>query len=409
MVMDESLDPTLRQRKLASTEVVRMTASSLRACSLKDLAQMAKRNGVSGWNTMRKDQLVTVLVRAGDRRANARRVSKKRAPARRGPSTASRKTTTTRANSAKTARKPRVLKRLERAKAQMTQSKDLASSNHHPATNGVVHNIDGVVRDRLVLMVRGPFWLHCCWELAPASVQRAQVAMGQDWHTARPVLRLLHIGNPGASSSSERVMRDIPVHGGVKNWYIDVREAPQTFRTEIGYLSTRGRFYSLARSNSVTTPPATAGDSLDAHWGDIANECDKIYAMSGGYSIEGGSCELQELFEERMHRPMGSPSANRYGNGADGLLPRDKSFRFDVDAEIIVHGATQGGAHVTMQGEPIKVRPDGTFHVRFDLPNRRQVIPIVACTKDGVEQRTVVLAVERNTKVMEPVTRESGE
>jgi hypothetical protein len=62
-----------------------------------------------------------------------------------------------------------------------------------------------------------------------------------------------------------------------------------------------------------------------------------------------------------------------------------------------------------MQGEPIKVQPDGSFHVRFDLPNRRQVIPIVASTKDGVEQRTVVLAVERNTKVMEPVTRESGE
>ena len=62
-----------------------------------------------------------------------------------------------------------------------------------------------------------------------------------------------------------------------------------------------------------------------------------------------------------------------------------------------------------MQGEPVKVHADGTFHVRFDLPNRRQVIPIVACTKDGIEQRTVVLAVERNTKVMEPITRESGE
>jgi hypothetical protein len=106
---------------------------------------------------------------------------------------------------------------------------------------------------------------------------------------------------------------------------------------------------------------------------------------------------------------MGSPTANRYGNGADGLLAREKGFRCEIDAEIIVHGATQTGAHVTMQGEPIKVQPDGTFHVRLDLPNRRQVIPILACTKDGVEQRTVVLAVERNTKVMEPVTRESGE
>jgi uncharacterized protein len=396
-----------------------MTATSLRAYSLKDLAQMARRRGVNGWHAMRKDQLVAVLVRSTQRRSPSRVVSKKSvAPVRRSNSrtpVAKRakridSSRTTRADSGvKSNRTPRTIKRLEQAKAQMVRSKDLATANGQSTGNGTVHNINGVVRDRLVLMVRGPFWLQACWELSAQSIQRAQVAMGQDWHTARPVLRLFHITNAAASSSSERVLRDIMIHGGVKNWYIDVKEAPQTYRVEIGYLSGKGRFYSLARSNSVTTPSATAGDSLDAHWGDIARDCDKIYAMSGGYSVEGNSNELQELFEERLRRPMGPPTANRYGNGADGFLPRDKGFRFDIDAEIVVHGSTQNGAHVTMQGEPIKVHADGSFHVRFDLPNRRQVIPIVACTKDGIEQRTVVLAVERNTKVMEPITRESGE
>jgi hypothetical protein len=396
-----------------------MTASSLRDCTLKDLAQMAKRRGVSGWNTMRKDQLIQALARVARRHATSRAGSKRVAPpdpagvrpstsAPPKPPIAPATSAPRRATSAKVSKTPQLLKRLERAKAQMVQSKDLASPNGHSNGHAVVHNLHTHVRDRLVLLVRGPFWLHACWELGAHSVQRAQVAMGQDWHSARPVLRLLHVSS-GSSSSSERVARDIAVHGGVKNWYIDVKEAPQTYRVEIGYLSAKGRFYSLARSNTVTTPPATAGDSLDAHWGDIASDCDKIYAMSGGYSTEGTSAELQELFEERMRRPMGSPSVNRYGNGADGLLPRDKHFRFEIDAEIIVHGTTQAGAHVAMQGEPIKLQPDGTFHVRFDLPNRRQVIPIVASTKDGVEQRTVVLAVERNTKVMEPVTRESGD
>jgi hypothetical protein len=394
-----------------------MTASSLRAYSLKDLAQMAKRRGVTGWNTMRKDQLVQVLSHAEKRRGSRRTVTKAVVPQRRSNSIASAKARSTVAPSSKSSRNgtvstkvsknSRILKRLEQAKAQMVRSKDLTSSGN--GSNGLVHNIAGHVKDRLIVMVRGPFWLHACWELGAQSVQRAQVAMGQEWHSARPVLRVLHLSTANASSSPERVLRDIPVHGGVKNWFIDVKEAPQTYRVEIGYLSAKGRFYSLARSNTVTTPPATAGDSLDAHWGDIASECDKIYAMSGGYSTEGTSPELQELFEERMRRPMGSPTANRYGNGADGLLPREKHFRFDIDAEIVVHGTTQTGAHVTMQGEPIKVQPDGSFHVRFDLPNRRQVIPIVASTKDGVEQRTVVLAVERNTKVMEPVTRESGD
>jgi hypothetical protein len=42
------------------------------------------------------------------------------------------------------------------------------------------------------------------------------------------------------------------------------------------------------------------------------------------------------------------------------------------------------------------------------MPDRRQVIPVVASTGDGGEQRTIVLAVERNTKVMEPVIRDFG-
>jgi hypothetical protein len=40
------------------------------------------------------------------------------------------------------------------------------------------------------------------------------------------------------------------------------------------------------------------------------------------------------------------------------------------------------------------------------MPDKRQVLPVVACTRDGVEQRTIVIAVERNTKVLEPMVRE---
>jgi hypothetical protein len=36
------------------------------------------------------------------------------------------------------------------------------------------------------------------------------------------------------------------------------------------------------------------------------------------------------------------------------------------------------------------------------------VIPVIASSPDGVEQRTIILAVERNTKVLEPVIRDPG-
>ena len=99
----------------------------------------------------------------------------------------------------------------------------------------------------------------------------------------------------------------------------------------------------------------------------------------------------------------------RYGAGMEGLFPMPHDFKFEVDAEMIVYGVTNPDTHVSLRGEPVRIRPDGTFTVRMSLPNQRQVIPVVASAANGGEQRTIVLAVERNTKVMEPVVRESSD
>jgi hypothetical protein len=82
------------------------------------------------------------------------------------------------------------------------------------------------------------------------------------------------------------------------------------------------------------------------------------------------------------------------------------NFQLEVDAELIVYGATLPEAYVTLQGEPVKVQPDGTFRVRVDLPNKRQVLPIVASAPQRGGRQTVVMAVERNTKAMEPYSRD---
>jgi hypothetical protein len=167
-----------------------------------------------------------------------------------------------------------------------------------------------------------------------------------------------------------------------------------------------GRFVSLARSNVVSTPPVSAVKSFDGNWAEVAEDFDRIYALSGGYSGDGDHSELRDLFEQRLRRPMGSPMATRFGLGAArGGGIRD-DFCFELDTELVVYGVTNPDARVTLKGEPVRLQPDGTFSVRFSLLERRQVFPVVASSGDGAEERTIVLAVERNTKVMEPVLRE---
>jgi hypothetical protein len=373
---------------------------------------MARQRGVHGWHSMRKEQLVRALVRMSQKRAAKRngagapRSVKPSRPVkltrRSGSKSAAAKAAAARIKSvAKVKHSEKVQKRVAEFRAQWERARDLAAKTSHVRP-------EGCPKDRLVVMVRDPYWLHAYWELTRASVERARAALGQDWHSARPVLRLLQVSSRG-TALVESVIRDIEIHGGVNNWYIDVQNPPCTFRVEIGYRTLDGkRFYSLGRSNIVTTPPAGTCGVLDDNWAGVAEDFDKIFSMSGGYDAQGDSSELRELFEERLRRPMGSPMVTRFGGGVRSLLPKEDKFEFDVDAEMIVYGITKPDAYVTLKGEPIRLREDGTFTVRLKMPEAREVIPVVASTHDGVEQRTVVLSIDRNTKVMEPVIRDVG-
>ena len=295
------------------------------------------------------------------------------------------------------------LERIQKVRASLERLRNLASATDE-------HSGGRHVKERVVVMVRGPYWLHVYWDVTRRNVDRARAAMGQDWHSARPVVRLYERDPSQSGDAVERVARDIPIHGAVNNWYIDVSDPPRTYRVEVGYVSAvNKRFYSLGRSNIVTTPRSGKGGALDENWLDVAANYDKIYAMSGGYETEGDNSQLRELFEERLRRPMGSPMVTRFGNGARSLLPCEEQFEFEVDAEMVVFGSTRPDAYVTLKGEPIRVRDDGTFMVRLPMPEAREVLPIVASTSDGVEQRTVILSVDRNTKVMEPVIRDVGQ
>src|SRR5919201_6206659 len=130
----------------------------------------------------------------------------------------------------------------------------------------------------------------------------------------------MDVTSEDTTSASERHVRDIEIHGGVNNWYIDVAAPPRSFRVDIGYLARRGRFFVLARSNVVSTPRAGVSDVIDENWSDIdQQQADRIYAMSAGFDPTASSLELKQLFEERLRRPMGSPSITSFGSG--GFLP----------------------------------------------------------------------------------------
>ncbi|MEN0109502.1 MAG: DUF4912 domain-containing protein [Planctomycetota bacterium] len=361
-----------------------MTPEKLRTHTAKELGHMARDRGVAGWHGMRKSELIQALASMGvkkpatPRNGVAKPQPKTPDPPKRRPTAAE--------------------QRLERWRHERQRLKDLANRP----------DSEGDAADRLLVMVRDPYWLHVSWEITASSVARARTALAQDWHAAEPVLRIVRLGDDGAQAG----VRQLAIHGGVSHWYAPVDAPPSRFRCEIGYATPSnanrdGTFYCLARSNEVVTPEPNLAESIDPNWDDVARNADRVYAMSGGYSPGGASRELREALEARLRRPLGRPSETRFvtpGPATEG----GPAMAIEVDAELIVHGSAPPHAHLTIQGEPVEVEPDGSFAVKLPLPERRQVIPVVASSSDGRHQKTVVLGVERNTRALEPRRRDAA-
>jgi hypothetical protein len=377
----------------AVLEWFRMTPDSLKDCNKKSLAQMAKEQGIAGWHAMRKDQLIRALTLT-------------RSPATRGKHAP-------RSGKVQTA----VRSKPAGARKQSALSPEAAVPARRPASTpapvstpiAIPHTLDHACqKDRIIVLARDPYWLHAYWELSRTTLARAQAALGQEWHSAQPILRLMDVTSEETTNATERHIRDIAIHGGVNNWYIDVLEPPRCFRIDIGYVSRRGRFYVLARSNNVTTPRAGVSDALEENWTDVQQQFERVQNPSSiGSARTNSALELRELFEQTLRHPLSSTSLQ---NLSVGPLPSlGRNFHFELDAELIVYGTTEPNAHVTLQGEPVHLRPDGSFTVRFSLPDSRQIIPAVASRADGAEERTIVLAVERNTKELEPLIHDNKE
>jgi hypothetical protein len=372
-----------------------MTRDELLACTKKELTDIARQHGVAGWHAMRKDELVSAI------QLRQRRLRRKISHSRKtNPILAARKTAPVQTAAARNTSPEEMVESSKYGVGTPTRDLSARVPRDLPAGYG---------KDRIVAMVRDPYWLHTYWELTRHAIQRAEAALGQEWHGAKPILRLLDVTSHDVSSTTERILRDIEIHGGCNNWYIDVSNPPRSYRIDIGYLARNGRFYVLARSNVVSTPRAGVSDVIDENWADLdSRKADRIYAMSSGFDPAASSLEVKQLFEERLRRPMGSPAVASFGSC---LLPggRVRQFNFQIDAELIVDASTEPNARVTLQGQPVNLRSDGTFTMRFKLPDSRQIIPAVATSPDGMEERTIVLAVERNTKQLEPTSCEGNE
>ncbi len=118
---------------------------------------------------------------------------------------------------------------------------------------------------------------------------------------------------------------------------------------------------------------------------------------------QSGSIEISEWLRRQLSEELSSGLFSSAGfsptsSSARGRNESAQGFWFTVNAELMIHGATEPGAAVTVDGRPIQLRPDGTFSLHHLFPDGSYHLPLTAVSVDGRDKRAVELHFQRQTE-----------
>ena len=251
---------------------------------------------------------------------------------------------------------------------------------------------------RIVAMAKDPAWLFTFWEITAERFMELEKKFKDDWTKCTMALRIYDRGSKGHF--------DMNVSYEARAWYINVIPGGR-YQVAIGVITPGGKFVTIAESAIVETPRGRMSDRVDEKWVIPDELFDRIFAASGGHEVVagGGSAEMRRMLEARLEEQLSSEGVSSFGSGE--LMPeqKERGFRLRVATELILYGATEPDAKVTIQGKPVKLRRDGSFTARWALPDGTIEIPVIAVSGDGIEERTIDTDVRKKSNEKEPVIR----
>ncbi|MEI7529671.1 MAG: DUF4912 domain-containing protein [Elusimicrobiota bacterium] len=250
------------------------------------------------------------------------------------------------------------------------------------------------------LLPRDPNWMFIYWEITENSKKEACRLHGADiFQKGRQVIRVREV----AEGDGAGKYFDIPVMHDAKSWYVNVQESGRAYCCEVGLALPDGAFVSLVRTNTVNLPAGRVSDVTDEKWMAVTADFDKLLQLSGVEYIGKGSGEVAKSLAQRweMLRAVFS-RASSWGvsSMAAPQAPQKqagKKFWLVADCELILYGATEPDAFVTVSGRKVNLNPDGTFSMRFALPDGIVDLPIKAVSKDETDSREIDIKVTRAT------------
>ncbi len=245
----------------------------------------------------------------------------------------------------------------------------------------------GYGEDRLVAMLQDPWWIFAYGEIRPSPERavRGQL-LPQEVSGLQSVLRVYDVTGADYPTQPAHRSFDIALSGLATNWYIQTNAPGREFIVEIGLLTSGGRFLMLARSNRVTTPRFGPSDVIDELWATSDEAYWKLFGSIAGVGMGASPTAWAHLLSQQLS----SGNWSSYGlTGPGKPTAMVQGFWCRIDADLVLHGMTEPKATVSVQGQPVAVRKDGSFSLRLALPEGTQTITIEVTSADGRHAKTI--------------------
>ncbi len=398
--------------------------------TLRQLRRVASECGVSRYSRMRKDQLL----------ASIEEIQRNRLAPTQTP-------------------KLETKEAVEAAKFDVGQS-DLTGGALAAVDEDLVELPEGYGESRVVIMPRDPQWAYTYWDVPNEHKEDLRRKGGQQL-----ALRLYDVTDIRVEYQSPHSVQEYPCDELAREWYLPIPVSDREYMVEIGYRCADGRWLVLARSAPVRVPPVYPSDWIEDHFVTVAWDeelrgqtflelvspsqrlatattapngsttspiDDRIFGMAENAEAQRvagsvyGSMQQAPIHEEAISSyvfpsgvglwavpttsglTMSGVGMSGIGFGASAPPIRPRQFWLVADAELIVYGATEPDATVTIGGQPIKLNSDGTFRFQMSFQDGKIDYPIMAVAIDGEQTREVHMKFERETPSRRTNTKEEA-
>ncbi len=323
----------------------------------------------------------------------------------------------------------------------------------------------GYGESRIVLMPRDPQWAYTYWDIPNDRKEEMRRQGGQQL-----ALRIYDVTDISLESQSPHSIQEYPSDELAREWYLPIPVSDRDYVVDIGYRCADSRWLVLARSIPVRVPPVYPSDWIEDEFVTVDFEEDlrgktvlelvtpakrmaatatasQQAATAGAYGnpiyddifgmAQGAEAQrvAGSLFGSMQQVPISEQAISSYvfpsgvgmwavptasgltmsgvgmsgiGFGASMAPIRPRQFWLVADAELIVYGATEPDATVTIGGRPIKLNPDGTFRYQMSFQDGLVDYPIMAVAVDGEQTRSIHMKFNRETPSRNTNTKEDA-